>query len=291
MDTTNSPTATFVIDRTPKDIQTFSESLGKNIELTMVLIPPGKFMMGSAADEEGHRENESPQHLVTIAQPFFMGQHPITQQQWQAVAEMPMINRKLEPNPSNFEGKDDLPVENVSWQDAQEFCARLSIHSNRRYQLPSEAEWEYACRAGTTTPFHFGETIDAEIANYAAEDEKISETIYPGKYGRGSFGTYRQKTTSVGSFGVTNDFGLADMHGNVCEWCEDTWYSNYENAPNNGSAWDDFKENANNTYVLRGGSWINIPDLCRSAYRVRYDADSYYGNVGFRVVYAPARTL
>jgi formylglycine-generating enzyme required for sulfatase activity len=290
MNTTNSPTATFVIDQTPKDIQAFSESLGKNIELTMVLIPPGKFMMGSTEKEEGHRDNESPQHLVTIAQPFFMGQHPITQQQWQAVAEMPVIDRKLKPNPSNFKGK-DLPVENVSWQDAQEFCARLSIHSNRRYQLPSEAEWEYACRAGTTTPFHFGETIDAEIANYRAEDRKIGESTYSGKHGRENLEGYQKRATLIGSFGVTNDFGLSDMHGNVWEWCKDSWHSNYEKAPADGSAWADFKESDNGTCVLRGGSWIDNPDVCRSAFRLRSFTDNYDGNVGFRVVYAPARTL
>jgi formylglycine-generating enzyme required for sulfatase activity len=288
MDIPNSPAATFVIDRTPKDIQTFTESLGKGVDLTMVLIPPGKFMMGSLAGEEGHRENESPQHLVTIAQPFFMGQHPITQQQWQAVAKMPKIDRVLKPNPSNFKGS-ELPVENVSWLDAQEFCARLSIYSKHRYQLPSEAEWEYACRAGTTTPFHFGETIDAEVANYAAEDEKFGEIVYSGKYGRGNLGIYRKKTTLVGSFGVTNDFGLSDMHGNIWEWCEDDWHDNYENAPADGSAWIDSDKNSSGIFVLRGGSWIFNPNFCRSACRVRDDTDDYHGNVGFRVVYAPAR--
>jgi formylglycine-generating enzyme required for sulfatase activity len=290
MDIPNSPAATFVIDRTPKDIQTFTESLGKGVDLTMVLIPPGKFMMGSLATEAGHRDNESPQHLVTIAQPFFMGQHPITQRQWQAVAKMPEIDRKLKPNPSNFKGS-ELPVENVSWRDAQEFCARLSIHSKHRYQLPSEAEWEYTCRAGTTTPFHFGETIDAEVANYAAEDEKIGETVYPGKYGRGNFGIYHKKTTLVGSFGVTNDFGLSDMHGNIWEWCEDTWHNNYENAPGDGSAWIDSDKSSNSIYVLRGGSWFGNPIFCRSACRNGDVTDLYLNVVGFRVVYAPARTL
>jgi formylglycine-generating enzyme required for sulfatase activity len=287
MDKSNSPTATFVIDRTPKDIQTFTESLGKGVELTMVLIPPGKFMMGSLVTEEGHRENESPQHLVTIAQPFFMGQYPITQRQWQAVAKMPKIDRELKPNPSDFKGS-ELPVENVSWQDAQEFCARLSIYSKHRYQLPSEAEWEYACRAGTATPFHFGETIDAEVANYAAEDEKIGDTFHPEKYGRGNFGIYRKKTTLVGGFGVTNDFGLSDMHGNIWEWCEDAWHNNYENAPNDGSAWID-SDKSNSVYVMRGGSWIYYPHGCRSACRSSSNTDKDV--VGFRVVYAPARTL
>jgi formylglycine-generating enzyme required for sulfatase activity len=288
MDIPNSPAATFVIDRTPKNIQTFTESLGKGVDLTMVLIPPGKFMMGSTEAEAGHRDNESPQHLVTIAQPFFMGQYPITQQQWQAVAKMPKIDRELKFNPSNFKGS-KLPVENISWRDAQEFCVRLSIYSKRHYQLPSESEWEYACRAGTTTPFHFGETIDAEVVNYAAEDEKIGETVYPGKYGRGNSGTYRKKTILVGSLGVTNDFGLSDMHGNIWEWCEDNWQDNYEYVPGDGSAYSE--ESSDNTHALRGGSWFHNPNDCRSACRLRNYTDSCNNFVGFRVVYAPARTL
>jgi formylglycine-generating enzyme required for sulfatase activity len=290
MDTPNSPVTAFVIDRTPKDILTFSETLGEGIELTMVLIPPGEFMMGSAATEAGHRENESPQHLVTIAQPFFMGQHPITQQQWQAVANMREVDHQLKLDPSTFKGH-DLPVENVSWQDAQEFCARLSIYSKRHYQLPSEAEWEYACRAGTNTPFHFGETIDTELANYAAKDLVVSEiTIYSGKYERGNVGIYRQLSTSVNSFGIVNDFGLSDMHGNIWEWCEDNWHDNYNKAPINGSAWVDSEEEGGSNHVLRGGSWVSFPSYCRSAYRDD-NAEVHHSNVGLRVVCAPAMTL
>jgi formylglycine-generating enzyme required for sulfatase activity len=145
--------------------QYFTESLGAT-SLDMVYIPGGRFLMGSSETEEGHEENQGPQHAVTVP-PFFMGKYPITQGQWRAVAKMDVVNKKLKDNPSKSKGNDDLPVEQVSWHDAVEFCDRLSLHTKREYRLPSEAEWEYACRAGTTTPFHFGETIstDTKSAN------------------------------------------------------------------------------------------------------------------------------
>ncbi|MFM6071877.1 MAG: formylglycine-generating enzyme family protein, partial [Dolichospermum sp.] len=166
-----------------------------------------------------------PQHEVTI-KPFSMGKYPITQAQWQAVAALPQVNQELKPNPSRFKGA-KRPVERVSWHDAVEFCARLSNHSQRPYRLPSEAEWEYACRAGTITPFHFGETITTELANYNGNNT----------YGDGPKGVYRGETTEVGSFKIANEFGLYDMHGNVWEWCQDDWHNNYEGAPTDGSAW------------------------------------------------------
>ncbi|MHC5719615.1 MAG: formylglycine-generating enzyme family protein, partial [Nostoc sp.] len=161
-----------------------------------------------------------------------------------------------------FKGE-QRPVEQVSWYDAVEFCDRLSDHTKRQrqYRLPSEAEWEYACRAGTTTPFHFGETITSELANYDATST----------YGRGVEGTYRKETTPVGSFNAANAFGLYDMHGNVWEWCLDDWHNNYERAPTDGSPWFDNKND--NLYqkqgnaVLRGGSWLYYPRDCRSASR------------------------
>ena len=176
-------------------------------------------------------------------------------------------------NPSRFKDEPDSPnhpVENISWDDAVEFCRRLSDRVGKEYRLPSEAEWEYACRAGTTTPFHFGETIDAEVANYRTT--KV--------YGRGKEGEYRGKTTPVGSFKVANAFGLFDMHGNVYEWCADTWHSNYEGAPEDGSAWIEHNETS---HLLRGGSWNGSPDNCRSAYRYYLNADDRYNYIGFRV--------
>jgi formylglycine-generating enzyme required for sulfatase activity len=273
----------FTIQHTPQVIQTFSEDLGNSIHLPMVLIPPGEFLMGAPANELESSNDERPQHLVAIAQPFFMSQCPITQAQWQVI----MGN-----NPAHFTGNLNLPVESVSWQDAQEFCRRLSDKTNHSYGLPSETQWEYACRAGTTTPFHFGKTIDAEIANYRAEDLEIGETIYSGKYDRGAFGLFRKQTTPVGSTGVSNAFGLYDMHGNVWEWCEDDWHDDYEEeeAPTDGSAWIASTSSQNSIKVLRGGSWNDDPRYCRSACRDRLDLDDRSSGLGFRVMYGPART-
>ena len=163
-----------------------------NIPIHLVSIPGGPFLMGSPDDELDRFSDEGPQHEVTIA-PFFMGMYPVTQAQWRAVSTLPEINLTLKPEPSNFKG-DNLPVEQVSWLEATEFCDRLSIHTDRKIALPSEAQWEYACRAGTTTPFHFGETIDSTIANYCAIDRKIEENQYFGKYGDGKLGKYLKKT-------------------------------------------------------------------------------------------------
>ena len=162
-----------------------------------------------------------------------------------------------------------------------EFCERLSQLTGRKYRLPSEAEWEYACRAGTTTPFHFGETITGKLANYSAT------TIYSEE----SKGEYRQKTTPVGSF-TANAFGLYDMHGNVWEWCDDHWHGDYNDAPTDGSAWiesNSVKESAGR--LLRGGSWYYFPGTCRSASRYYGLPDGSNGDVGFRLVVSGARTL
>ncbi|MEA5603193.1 formylglycine-generating enzyme family protein [Nostoc sp. UHCC 0252] len=273
-----------VINETYKTAQYYVEDLGNGITLDMVLIPGGSFLMGSPDDELEHRDSESPQHLVNIQQ-FCMGKYPVTQAQWKAVAALPQVNKELKADPSQFKGT-NRPVEQVSWYDAVEFCDRLVAHTNRKYRLPSEAEWEYACRAGTTTPFHFGETITSELANYDATRT----------YGAGVKGTYREETTEVGSFGVANAFGLYDMHGNVYEWCLDDWHSNYVGAPTDGSAWFDSKnDNPSQKQVravLRGGSWDYNPEDCRSAYRYfndNRDNDDY--SIGFRVVCAVGRIL
>jgi len=269
-----------VINRTQKTAQYYVEELGNRITLEMVVIPGGSFMMGSPEDELERRNRENPQHLVNIQQ-FFMGKYPVTQEQWRAVAALPQVNRELEPDPSHFKG-DKRPVEQVSWYDAVEFCDRLTQHTGRPYSLPSEAEWEYACRAGTTTQFHFGETITSELANYDAARA----------YGAGVQGIYiyRVETTEVGSFGVANAFGLYDMHGNVWQWCLDDWHSNYNGAPTDGSAWLDDNDNLSQKQgraVLRGGSWINVPGYCRSASRFNpYTRDLRFNFIGFRVVCA-----
>ena len=185
----------------------------------------------------------SEQHEVTIAD-FFIGKYPITQAQWRAVAALPEVERSLEPDPSNFKG-DNRPVESMTWEDAVEFCARLTAKTGRTYRLPSEAEWEYACRAGTTGPFHFGETITPDLANY---DGNYT-------YGDGPKGRYRNKTTPVGQF-PANAFGLYDMHGNVWEWCQDHYHSDYIGAPTDGSAWVSGGDSSRR--MLRGGSWLRL---------------------------------
>jgi formylglycine-generating enzyme required for sulfatase activity len=280
-------TPPFTISRRTQVVHTFTQDLGDDIALAMVLIPPGEFLMGSPTDELERYKSEGPQRPVKIVEPFFMGQHPITQAQWQRVASFPKVQRKIDATPSQFQGA-DLPVEQVSWLDAEEFCLRLSAHAKRPYRLPSEAEWEYACRAGTTTPFHCGETLSTDLANYRGIDEE--SVGWSGKYGRGVLGEYRQKTTPVGTF-PANAFGLYDMHGNVWEWCLDHWHDNYTGAPSDGSAWLDPKAEKNSSRVRRGGSWIYFPRLCRSANRLWYTAVDRYYNLGFRVVYSPARIL
>jgi formylglycine-generating enzyme required for sulfatase activity len=157
-----------------------------------------------------------------------------------------------------------------------EFCSRLSQRAGRTYTLPNEAQWEYACRAGTTTPFHFGETITTDLANYNGKST----------YGDGPVGEKREQTTPVGSF-PANAWGLQDMHGNVWEWCLDHWHGSYEGAPTDGTAWLDSEAGENATRLLRGGSWGNGPSSCRSACRLHNHPDSVNSHVGFRVVCLP----
>jgi formylglycine-generating enzyme required for sulfatase activity len=226
--------------------------------------------MGSPETEEGRNHFEGPQHRVEVPE-FLMGKYPVTQAQYQAI---------MGENPSRFSGTNN-PVEKVSWHQAKAFCKRLSEKTGREYRLPSEAEWEYVCRAGTTTPFHFGETITTDLANY--DGNYI--------YGKGKKGKYRRKTTPVGSF-PPNAFGLYDLHGNVREWCEDVWHENYEGAPNDGSAW--LTRGNHNNRVRRGGSWYSYPRLCRCASRGRdlpFIVNAYDGVLGFRVVSSAVRTL
>ena len=195
---------------------------------------------------------------------------------------MPQINRALDSDPSRFKG-DLNPVEWVSWYEAVEFCDRLTIQTNRHYRLPTEAEWEYACRAGTTTPFHFGETLSTDYANYDGSGEKY------GAYGPGDRGDYRQTTTPIDHFEGANAYGLHDMHGNVLEWCQDHWHGNYAGAPKDGRAW--LTENESAARVRRGGAWFNNPRNCRSAYRNNDDPDNRTDDIGFRVSCSAPRIL
>ncbi len=263
-----------------KSIRVWREPLTENLAIDLVEIPGGEFLMGSPPDEVGRDVYFPPypdtegldveaQHRVTI-QPFWMGQHPITQAQWSVVAALPPVNRDLDPNPANFKG-DNRPVEQVTWYDAVEFCDRLSQYTGKTYRLPSEAEWEYACRAGTSSPFYVGETLSTDLANY---DGNYT-------YGSGEKGIYRDQTVQVGSFGV-NSWGLADMHGNVYDWCLDPWHPSYDGAPADGSIW--VTDGNDNYRVMRGGSWYGLPVYCRSAFRYRVGPGNRSAYIGFRVV-------
>jgi formylglycine-generating enzyme required for sulfatase activity len=264
------------IKKESKQSQYFSEDLGNGITLEMVAIPGGTFLMGSPPNEKNSYDDERPQQKVNVPT-FFIGKYPITQAQWQAIAATAKIDIDLETNPSKFKG-DELPVEQVNWYQATEFCKRLSRETKREYRLPSEAEWEYACRAGTTTPFYFGETITGELANYDAGYTYADEPK----------GEYREETTPVGQF-PPNAFGLYDMHGNVWEWCADTWHDNYDRAPRDGSVW--IKNGDDNCSPLRGGSWFSDPYDCRSASRNHYYRRDDFNGFGFRVVCGAGRTL
>jgi formylglycine-generating enzyme required for sulfatase activity len=263
--------------RQTKSAQAFTEDLGNGISLIMVQIPAGSFQMGSPTREAGRINDEGPQHPVKLPT-FFIGKFEVTQAQWAAVAKLEKVNIDLNPEPANFKGSDPRgngeaarPVEQISWFEAVEFCDRLSRKTGKTYRLPSEAEWEYACRAGTTTPFYFGETISTDLANYNGTST----------YGNGAKGQYREQTTPVGSF-PANAFGLHDMHGNVFEWCADHWHENYDRAPTDGSVWE--AGGNQRRRCLRGCSWDNNPRVCRSAYRGRITPVYLSFNIGFRVV-------
>ena len=262
------------IDKRPLQVQGYRERLADGVELTMVQISAGSFLMGSPEDEAERIKSEGPQHHVQL-QGFFMAQTSITQAQWQVVAGWQKLQRDLNSDPSHFKGP-NRPVERVNWEDAIEFCNRLSQRTGRHYSLPSEAQWEYACRAATTTPFHFGETINSELANCDATDA----------YGDGPKGLYRRETTDVATF-PANPWGLHDMHGNVWEWCQDQWHTNYNGAPQDGSAWVDHDVKNDKQRLLRGGSWHDFPWRCRSAYRNHLGPDYALNFVGFRVVCLP----
>jgi len=351
------------------------EPLAEGVALTMLRIPAGSFEMGAPETEAESSDRERPVHRVTLGE-FLLGQTPITQAQWRAVAQWrpskagratcplcdhtdnrvleargeerngtfrrrreclncefrftthegwmlcphcqhtesrvleyrlageddrryrkreclncdfrfttyellaePNTSNFLDPNPSYFKG-DHRPVEHVSWLDAIEFCRRLQQSTGRRYTLPSEAQWEYACRAGTTSPFHWGTTISTELANYDGR----------GLYGDGEKLSYRQETTDVTTF-PANPWGLQDMHGNVLEWCADQWHGNYEGAPEDGSAWIDegAKGDRNDMkgVLLRGGSWVGRPWDCRSACRGGDPPGVRGHEIGFRVCCLP----
>jgi formylglycine-generating enzyme required for sulfatase activity len=235
----------------------FTEKLPKGVKLEMVSLPAGKFLMGSSESDD-----EQPPHQVKVNS-FAIGKYPITQAQYQAV----MGN-----NPSHFKNNPQNPVERVSWNDAQAFCQKLSQITGKTYRLPTEAEWEYACRAGTTTRYYFGDN-DNQLGDYAWYD-----------------GNSGGKTHPVGQK-KPNGWGLYDMSGNVWEWCEDDWHDSYAGAPDDGTAWLDNDNRSRSRKCLRGGSWYSNPLFCRSAFRLNDDSRDLYHSIGFRVVCGARRTL
>jgi formylglycine-generating enzyme required for sulfatase activity len=238
-----------------KPAKKFTNSIG----MKFVWIPPGTFLMGSPKEEKLRGEDET-QHKITLTKGFYMGVYTVTQEQWQVV---------MGRNPSHFKGEKNLPVETVSWDDCQEFIKRLRETDKKRYRLPTEAEWEYCCRAGTTTPFHFGATISADQANYFGKYV----------YGNGKKGVFRAKTTPVGSF-PANAWGLHDMHGNVLQWCQD-WHGDYPRKEIVDPQGPDGGQNRGQ----RGGSFDFSPQSCRSACRQSVAPGIRGRNIGFRLCF------
>jgi formylglycine-generating enzyme required for sulfatase activity len=267
----SSPQPSVLLPQPPQtDPKKLTLNLGNGVQMDLVLIPAGEFVMGSPDTENGedHSDSESPQHKVTITKPFYMGQYEVNQAQWMTVSG----------NQSNFKG-DNLPAECVSWGDCQKFCEALSARTGHHVRLPSEAEWEYACRAGTKSVFAFGDSLSADQACFNGKEP----------YGGGAPGPARKQTMPVGSF-KPNAFGLYDMHGNVWELCEDLYHPSYEGAPTDGSAW--IQGGDPQSHVRRGGAYENAGSVCRSAVRYATVAETRAGDTGFRVVVdadAPAK--
>ena len=270
------------INRRSVQVQYFTEdkiSLPSGaVPLEMSLIPKGKFMMGSPSSEKERSDDESPQHDVNFPQDFYIGRYAVTQAQWKAV--MGGFTDAFNKADAKFKG-DNRPMIAVSWHEAREFCKRISS-SRGTYRLPTEAEWEYACRAGTTTPFHFGETITPSLVNYDGNNP----------YANASKGEWRQQTVEVNSFDP-NAWGLYQMHGNVWEWCLDEYVDTYSkkssNLKNNGSEpYGDMNvnDNDNRSCLLRGGSWNFNAGYCRAGLRGGTSARNQSSDFGFRLLLA-----
>ena len=257
-----------MIERRRASAQQLVQPLGKGVMLRMVQVPGGTFTMGAPEGESESKTSERPQHQVSVP-PFYLCKHPVTLDQWRAVmGARPEMMRIAE---SSLKKSGRQPAVRVSFDEVQEFCARLSRKTRRTWRLPSEAEWEYACRAGTSTAFAFGPTITRDVAIY--DGETIRRADPDGKHA---------STRPVGSPRVANAFGLYDMHGQVWEWCEDWWHKSYEGAPADGSAWKSDGESRNR--VLRGGSWYAAVEFCRSASRhIGGEAGIRSRQIGFRI--------
>jgi formylglycine-generating enzyme required for sulfatase activity len=278
---------TLTLHRYQRTNKRYTENLENGVVLPLMLIPAGEFWMGQTEAETAELKQqvspedyqriyarERPRHRVAVLS-FLMGKYPVTQAQYVAV----MGNNPAEQYDSERFVAPDKPVIGVSWDDSVAFCQRLAERTGQGYRLPSEAEWEYACRAGIEQPFHYGLTISPEVANYAGLRA----------YADGPTGEYRQQTTPIGSF-PANRWGLCDMHGNVLEWCEDDFHESYLGAPKDGKAWIE-NQRAKARRILRGGSWDQYPRICRSAYRDLSDADFRFNNIGFRVCCSVSKPL
>ncbi|MBT6830501.1 MAG: formylglycine-generating enzyme family protein [Rhodospirillaceae bacterium] len=237
----------------------------------MVVVPAGAFMMGSPESEVERNGDEGPLHKVAVRQRFAIGKYEVTITEWDACVAAGGCNA-YRPSDMGW-GRGERPVINVSYEDAKAYTTWLSGKTGQAYRLPSEAEWEYAARAGTATSFHFGGTIRIDQANYVGIQA----------YGSGERSGYRKQTVPVGSF-PPNAFGLHDMHGNVYEWVEDCWNDSYANAPSDANVWT---AGDCRIRVLRGGSWHDEPGNVRSASRFSLKSEGWNSYGGFRI----ARTL
>lgn len=282
-----------IAEKSKGQAEYFEEELD-GVKLLMVRIPAGSVQMGTpdsmlaqiTAEQQRYCTDdqcrtaaaaavkaETPQRAAAVPA-FLIGKFEVTQAQWRAVAGMNKVKRDLPADPSKFKDA-QRPVDSVSWEDAVEFCARLSQKTGRRYRLPTEAEWEYACRSETTTEFAFGEVIVAEFINFDGNRP----------YGDGAKGIHSMSTRPV-EWGrpVLNGFGLSGMHGNVMEWCQDHWHGSYDEAPADASAWTSRESPASADRVVRGGAWSDHASRCRSAFRTKLHPRSQPPTVGLRVV-------
>ena len=270
----------------------YVEELGNAVAIEMVKVERGTFMMGAAdADSEQVKEeykrhcregdcsaalaSETPRHQVTVPA-FYMSRGEVTQEQWEAVSKLPPVRIRFSARPSSKKSDPTSdpyrPVETITWREAAEFCERLSRHTGLQYRLPTEAEWEYACRGGSETQFAFGETVVPSVVNYNAA---LPYGSAPKLVGRGTTRPYKFGYLEV------NGFGLYDLVGNVSEWCLDAWHSNYKGAPADGTEWSG---NSDAGRVVRGCSWADAGYVCRSTYRQKRPESFKGATVGFRVV-------
>ena len=254
--------------------------LGGGVTMELIRIPAGEFRMGSPRSEPLRHDDEGPVHTVRFARPFYVGKYEVTQAQWQVVMGTTVRQQR---DKANKEGSlwgegDDQPMYYVSWQEACEFCRRVAKKTGVPIRLPTEAEWEYACRAGTTTAYPWGASMGTSgtVANVA---DRRAKRDHP-EWTTADFDDGYPTTAPVGKHRA-NAFGLHDVIGNVWEWCEDVWHGNYQDAPADGSAWVIGGEHGK--HVLRGCSWCFKPGYCRSAFRHWNTAGYRRSDYGFRV--------